>query len=206
MRMRDSDIRLALHSLLLEKHGGDRNTLIRHEVGLCAGKRRIDVALINGELAGYEIKSDEDTLSRLAGQAEVYSRVLDRAILVTTERHLDSIRAALPPWWGIMVARSERGIIHLGYVHEPTLNDGHDTFSLAQLLWREEALEELRQRDKGQGLSKMARYYVWTALANAVSVNELRSIVRARLKARPEWPGGQPPQLYGVTPHTTAIE
>ena len=196
--MRDSDIRMALHGLLQARYGDDPNTLIRHEVGLCAGKRRIDVALVNGELAGYEIKSDEDTLIRLAGQAETYSRVFDRAILVTTKRHLDKALAVLPSWWGIMVACVEQDVICLAYVRDPTLNDNYDAFSLAQLLWREEALEELRLRERGQGLSKKARYYVWMALAAAVSVNELRSIVRARLKARPEWPGGQPRTPYGV--------
>ena len=97
--MRDSDIRMALHGLLQARYGDDPNTLIRHEVGLCAGKRRIDVALVNGELAGYEIKSDEDTLIRLAGQAEVYSRVLDRVTLVTTEHHLDHALDVIPYWW-----------------------------------------------------------------------------------------------------------
>ncbi|MBI2855522.1 MAG: sce7726 family protein [Chloroflexi bacterium] len=204
--MRDSDIRLALHDLLWTKHGSEPDTLIRHEVGLCAGKRRIDVALVNGELAGYEIKSDEDTLSRLAGQAEAYGRVLDRAILVTTKRHLGDALAELPNWWGVIVAHEEHGVILLESIRDPGLNDRHDMFSLAQLLWREEALEELRLRDKGHGLSKKARYYVWAALAAAVSPNDLRSIVRARLKARQEWPGGQLRLPNGVTPHTIAIE
>ncbi len=203
--MRDSDIRLELHSLLRAKHSSEPDTLIRHEVGLCAGKRRIDVAVINGELAGYEIKSDEDTIIRLAGQAEAYGRVLDRAVLVTTNRHLNDARALLPNWWGIMVASAEQGDIRFERVREPGLNDQYDALSLAQLLWRDEALEELRLHDKGQGLAKKARYYVWTALVTAVSLDELRSIVRARLKARPEWPGGELRSLCGVTPRIAAI-
>lgn len=200
--MRDSDIRLALDRLLRKRHANEPDTIIRHEVGLCAGKRRIDIAIINSEIIGYEIKSDEDTLNRLEGQAEAYGHVLDKAILVTTERHLDSAVNKLPDWWGAMIAYDKHGHICLENVRAPTLNDRHDAFSLAQLLWREEALEELRLRDKGQGLSKKARYYVWLALANAVSLDDLRSIVRARLKARPEWPGGQPHGLCDVTHQT----
>ena len=197
--MRDSDIRVALLELLLAKHRSDPGTLIRDEVGLCAGKRRIDVVTVNTELTGYEIKSDQDTLLRLAAQAEAYGRVLDRAILVTTKRHLDGARAMLPPWWGIIVARAEQHSIRLEDVRPPTLNNQYDAFSLAQLLWREEALEELRLRGKGLGLSKKARYYVCVSLAEAVPLNELRSIVHVRLKARPEWPGGQPQMPYGMT-------
>ena len=200
---RDCDIRLALEAKLVQDHGHEPDTIIRHEVGICAGTRRIDMALVNGELTGYEIKSDMDTLARLAGQAEAYGNVFDRAILVTTERHLDGALAMLPNWWGITVAHAEQGNILLETFRDPGLNDKHDSFSLAQLLWREEALDELRLRGLGRGLSNKARHYVWNALADAVLVNDLRSIVRTRLKARPEWPGGQLHGQNDVTPRRT---
>ena len=199
---RDCDIRLVLEAKLVQEHGDEPDTLIRHEVGICAGKRRIDVALVNGELAGYEIKSDVDTLARLTGQAEAYSSVLDRAILVTTERHLDGALAMLPRWWGIVVAHSEQSNIRLETLRDPRLNDKHDAFSLVQLLWREEALNELRLRGMGRGLSNKARHHVWVALVDSVPVDELRSIVRTRLKARPEWPGGQLRGQSDVIPRT----
>ena len=200
---RDCDIRLALEAKLVQEHGDETDTIIRHEVGICAGNRRIDMALVNGELAGYEIKSDMDTLARLSGQAEVYGSVLDRAILVTTERHLDSALTMLPDWWGIIVAYAEQDSIRLETFRDPGLNDKYDAFSLAQLLWREEALDELRLRGLARGLSNKARHYVWNALVDAVLVNDLRSIVRARLKARAEWPGGQLHGQSDVTPRTT---
>jgi hypothetical protein len=200
--MRDSDIRLALDTLLRARYVREPETIIRHEVGLCEGKRRIDVIVVNSELCGYEIKSDEDTLKRLLGQAETYGQVLDRATLVTTGRHTDHALAMLPNWWGIIVARTEHGHICLDSVREPALNSQHIALSLAQLLWREEALEELRLRNKSRGLSNKARYYLWVALTNALSLDELRSVVCARLKARPAWPGGQLHAPYGVTSHT----
>ena len=97
---RDCDIRLALEARLVQQHGDEPDTIIRHEVGICAGKRRIDMAVVNGELTGYEIKSDMDTLARLVGQANAYGSVLDRVVLVTTERHVDSALPLLPDWWG----------------------------------------------------------------------------------------------------------
>ena len=187
----DPEIRLALEAKLVQEHGHEPDSLIRHEMGICAGRRRIDVALVTDELSGYEIKSDMDTLARLTAQAQAYSSVLDRAILVTAERHLNSALAVLPNWWGISVAQAERKIIRIETLRDPDLNDNHHAFSLAQLLWKEEALDELRSRGMSRGLSHKARHYVWTALADAVPVNELRSIVRTRLKTRPEWAGGQ---------------
>ena len=200
---RDCDIRLALEAILVQEHGDDPDTIIRHEVGICAGTRRIDMALVNGELTGYEIKSDMDTLARLTGQAEAYGSVLDRAILVTTERHLEGALAMLPNWWGIIVAYAEQGNVLLETFRNPGLNDRYDAFALAQLLWREEALDELRLRGMGRGLSNKARHYVWIALVDAILVNDLRSIVRTRLKARPEWPGGQLHGQSDVTLQTT---
>ena len=75
--MRDIDIRHALDALLRARHAGETDTIIRHEMGICAGKGRIDVVTINSEICGYEIKRDEDTLNLCAGQVETYGTVHD---------------------------------------------------------------------------------------------------------------------------------
>lgn len=204
--MRDGDIRSELDDYLRRRHADDPNTLIRHEMGLCGGKRRIDVALLNGEISGYEIKSDEDTLYRLFGQADVYGRVLDRVTLVTTTRHKEKAASLLPSWWGVMVARLEQGQVVFDPEREPDVNTGHDSFALAQLLWRGEALEELKIRGLSKGLSKKARHYVWMALAQSVAIEDLRVLVRERVKARPEWLVAQRYEQSGATLPTVATE
>ena len=162
--------------------------MVRHELGICAGKRRVDVAVINGELSGWEIKSDVDTLRRLAGQVTAYSSVLDRAVLVTTDRWLDHANSIVPEWWGVAVARDVSGSVMIEEVRSPTINeDGIDPFALAQLLWRDEALAQLRVRGAAGGLSGKARHYVWERLATVVPIDELRQIVRATLRARQLW-------------------
>ena len=202
--MRDSDIRHQLDALLREQHANDPNTLIRHEMGLCGGERRIDVALLNGEISGYEIKSDEDTLFRLLGQAEVYKRVLDKLTLVTTSRHQEKAMGLLPSWWGVMVAHQEKGQVILDLIREPGINTELDSFALVQLLWRGEALEELKSRGLAKGLSKKARYYVWFTLAQALDIEELRTLVREKVKARPEWLSGPPREQSDATHPTVA--
>ena len=204
--MRDCDIRSELHVLLHQQHAGEPDTLIRHEMGLCAGKRRVDVAILNGEIAGYEIKSDVDSLSRLHGQADDYGQVLDRVTLVTTSRHLEKSMNLLPTWWGVIEARQEHGRVTLETVREPEINPELDPFALAQLLWREEALEELRTRGLSKGLSKKARYYLWQALAQAFATEDLRNLVRERIKARPEWKVAPPHGRNDATPPTVATQ
>ncbi|MYB83139.1 MAG: sce7726 family protein [Chloroflexi bacterium] len=185
--MRDCDIRNKLDVFLRQQHADGSDTLIRHEMGLCAGQRRVDIALLNGEISGYEIKSDVDSLIRLLGQADVYGRVLDRVTLVTTSRHLEKSMTLLPTWWGVMIAKQERGCVTLETVREPETNPELDPFALAQFLWREEALEELKKRGLSKGISKKARFYLWQALVQAIPIEDLRDLVRERIKARPSW-------------------
>ena len=75
--MRDIDVRTVLAAEVARRYKGDADTLIIHELGVCSGDARIDLAVVNGKLHGYEIKSDADTLKRLPAQAE--ARLLWRA-------------------------------------------------------------------------------------------------------------------------------
>ena len=63
--MRDRDVRQALLAHLAELHAGDPDTRIVEEMGVWCGTARIDVAVVNGELCGFELKSERDTLERL---------------------------------------------------------------------------------------------------------------------------------------------
>ena len=59
--LRDKDIRIALIEEINNLNIGN-NYRIVEELSVCDGEARVDVALINGKLCGYEIKSDRDTL------------------------------------------------------------------------------------------------------------------------------------------------
>ena len=76
--MRDLDVRTAVRAQLVAAHADDDNTRIVEEMGIWSGSVRVDVAVINGELAGWELKSARDNLRRLPQQAELYSQVFDR--------------------------------------------------------------------------------------------------------------------------------
>lgn len=202
--MRDIDIRLALDDHIRSSpisHGG----VLRHELGLEEGRRRIDVALINGHLRGWEIKSDVDTLNRLAGQAESYGKVFDYVTLVTTDRFLDKARAKLPEWWGLTIARfGEADEVVLEDVRAARSNAAFDAMAVAQLLWRDEALDILRELDAARGLSGKARWYVWARLVEVLPVTELCARVRDVVRERPEWSGGRRPSERDARTRTLA--
>ena len=132
--MRDFDVRSALLRHLRDVHAGDSLSLIVEEMGIWSGSVRIDVAVINGELTGFELKSDRDTLQRLPLQAKIYSRVFDRVELVVGSRHLREARKIIPRWWGVKRATQKDGFVLLESVREAKINPLPDPYLIAQLL------------------------------------------------------------------------
>jgi hypothetical protein len=57
-KMLDKDVRQAVKTKILKDHMNDPSTLVIDELGLDYGRNRIDIAVINGEMHGYELKSD----------------------------------------------------------------------------------------------------------------------------------------------------
>lgn len=183
--MTERAIRLALIADLRRRFPGDR---IRNELGLCLGQTRVDVAVINGHLHGYEIKSERDTLARLDAQVALYSLVLDTATIVTSGKHVDRVLGVVPDWWGVIEAQEVNNVVALCPRREGHLNDSPDPLCVAQLLWREEAAAVLRSRGEPVR-ARETRWDLWDRLAE-IELNELQDIVRDCLKARRDWPGG----------------
>jgi len=185
--MRDRDLRDALHSRLLDEHVADlAGTRFVDELGLC-GEVRVDIAVVNATLSGFELKSPADTLRRFPRQVDVYSRVLDHCTLVVAEKHLDGALAILPEWWGCIVVRWDDMGVRLDEVAPALRNELVDPYSLAQLLWRGETLTALEELDALRGVRGKSRKVLWQRLTEAVDIDELRALVRQALKQRQNW-------------------
>lgn len=185
--MRDRDIRAVLIREVTAQHAGDPETLIIPELGLRQGHARIDLAVVNGLLHGFEIKSASDTLARLGGQAEAYSATCDRVTIIASTSHLDGIRRLVPQWWGITEAKRQDGAVVLLNRRQGRQNKNVDPFSLAQLLWRDEALQLLRDRAMDSGMTNKPRAKLWQKLASEIPQRELAYAVRTTLRARVGW-------------------
>ncbi len=64
--------------MLDAQHAGDDHTRIVEEMGVWSRFVRIDIAVINGKLHGFDLMSARDTLDRLPKQAAFYNQVSDR--------------------------------------------------------------------------------------------------------------------------------
>jgi len=180
IHMRDPEVRRLLKEALVDRHSREPDTIVVEELGLCRGSVRADIAVVNGIMKGYEIKSDRDTLDRLLTQVQVYGRVFDAATLVTAERHLSDARTVLPSWWGIEVVCQNGPLVEFRPSRPNPLLEPE---ALALLLWRDEAISLLN----GVGIATYrsdTRQIVCSRLARILSLDELRTLVRTTLKSR----------------------
>jgi hypothetical protein len=179
---RDRDVRTLLKRHLAEFHASSP-TLILDELGLCEGDVRVDVAAVNGELSGFEIKSPADSLARWPKQRRVYSKVLDKAWLVAPEKSLEAAKA--PAWWGLIRVIETPNQLGIRVLREARANPSPDPLAIAQLLWHAEALEALERRGLARGVRSKRRMFAWQRMVEIMSLEEIRFEVRLALQARP---------------------
>lgn len=180
----DPEIRQALRLRLSKQHAKQRDTVFLDEFGICRGRRRIDLAVVNSSFHGYEIKSDRDTLRRLDNQVELYSKVVDRATVVLGERHLSEAMAVVPNWWGVLLIHPGVESPRIKIVRRARKNPGIDPRSLVELLWLDDAVALLEQRDAARGIRGKPRRIVWDRVCEYFKVSEIAAAVREQLKAR----------------------
>jgi len=185
--LRDVDIRHALQATLAEEHAGEPDALVVHELGICQGAARVDLAVINGSINGFEIKSDADRLHRLHRQRDAYGAVLDTITLVTSKRHLATARKQIPSWWGIIEAKTSNTGVDLRRIRKCRPNRQLDPEAIARFLWRDEALALLAEYGLDTGMLSKPRSVLWARLADALAPEDLSAGVRAALKQREDW-------------------
>jgi len=186
--MRDCDVRSALHAKVLAEHHGQADTLVVDELALWYGTARVDIAVVNGRIHGYEIKSDRDTLARLPGQMEIYGKVFDRVTLVVGRGHVLNAMAITPAWWGIKLAtQGPRRAVHFEQLRPPERNPAIDPIAVAALLWCAELEQILLEAGALRGCKGKSRDFLSRRVVEALPFTDLRAAVRSRLRARGNW-------------------
>ena len=171
----------------------DPSTRVIDELGIDHGSARVDVAVVNGIMHGYEIKSDRDTLARLPLQIPAYSAVLDRVTLVAGERHVRAAGQCIPDWWGLKAATvGPRGAIHFQTIRRARENPAVQPLAIARLLWRDEAVALLEILGAARGWVAKPRAELYARLAQIAPLCLLQEYVRNRLRDRTGWRFGQP--------------
>ncbi|WP_315742203.1 MULTISPECIES: sce7726 family protein [unclassified Bradyrhizobium] len=187
--MRDYDVREAMRSWLSAQFAHDPNSRFVEEMCVWNGSARIDMAVINGSMHGFEIKSERDTLARLDEQMALYDQVFDRLTLVAAEKHLLKAESRVAPWWGLTGVRIVDGRLTLRVVRRAKKNPSRDKVQIARLLWKSEQLCILEKIGLAKGARSKSAEQLCTLLATSLSERALSAHVRESLKARSGWLG-----------------
>lgn len=184
--MKDPCIRQLLKQTELQHFLNDADSKVVDELSLPVAKARIDIAVINGALHGYEIKSASDTLQRLPSQIEAYAKVFDYISVVTELKYHTRIAELLPRWVGIIVCNEKAGHKTTKIVRKPKPNKNKQAFFIAKLLWREELIEVLEEYQLP--FRKKDRNWILCEVLSAnLNLQLLSCVVREKLKKRTAW-------------------
>lgn len=183
----DIEIRKALFTKKLDRLRS-QDVLIIDELGLAHAKSRIDVAVINGCLHGYEIKSAQDSLTRLPGQIATYRDTLERLTVVCASKHIEGVVRLAPDWCGITEARQGgRGGIHFHTVRRSTKNPEVKPTMLAHLLWHAEAVSLLSRYDVSSHDLRRPRKHLYAMIAELMTPKEITRSIREFMQQRAKW-------------------
>jgi len=190
----DETIRSVLIHELSLLHSNDTKVRIIEEFGVKHGSARIDIAVVNGIMHGYEIKSDKDTLNRLPEQMEVYNTIFDRVTLIVGKKHVIEAINLVPDWWGISIAKFDIQTNKLIFncIREAYENPQKNCLSIARLLWREEALQILEEIGYASGLRSKPRNALYERLSQTLDQKTLSDKVRERIFFRQDWRADSP--------------
>ncbi len=186
--MNDRIVRQAFHSSILKSSHISEDTFVVDELGLKNGESRADIAVLNGKMIGYEIKTEKDNLNRLANQITSYNGVFDKIYLITDKKHLDKATDLIPSWWGIFLIEKQDVTNEITFksLRSAKINKHKKTFDIAQLLWKQEACDlvnSLNVKVK-KNLTKCDLYDLLTA---NYTPSHLGKIVLNCLKTREHW-------------------
>jgi|SRR6185437_2453422 len=186
--MRDHIVRAAFHETVLQTAHLDQNTFVVDELGLKSGVVRADIAVLNGKLVGYEIKTDNDNLNRLNSQINAYSEVFDQAYIISGKKHLDKVLDQVPAWWGVYaIERSEEEICTFTCLRPAILNEQRSAYSIAQLLWKTEVAEVLESHFNCVLKQSWTKHKLYEILIDKLDIYSLGQLTLRILKNRQGW-------------------
>lgn len=191
MKVYDSDIRYLLYDCFKDnpEYAAEQDTVVINELDVCSGVARVDIAVVNGKLHGYEIKSGQDTLERLPQQIEFYNTVFDSMTIVAHQTHIDKVKKIVPIWWEIQcVYENKKEQIKIKRVRKGKQNSNINIRNVAMLLWKDEMLELIENYSSiKKGYKSKTRNDLSELIATSINPEVVLQYVRKQLKQRINW-------------------
>jgi len=121
-------------------------------------------------------------------QVEAYSEVFDKAFIIVSKNHLQKAIETIPDWWGVYTIKSQpEDQYSFSCYRKAKINKNQCSFSLAQLLWKVEALEVANVCLRHNMKPKTSKHEVYEVISGTCSSKKLSKIVIRYLKQRENW-------------------
>lgn len=193
----DKEIREAFHAKRLSYYHNCPDTVVIDELGVAHGENRIDIAVINGCIHGYEIKSSKDNLLRFPTQLEAYIQCFEKLSIIAAENHIDELLHKTPKWCGIILAKKDsEDRVGFSTIREDKNNPDVDIVAMAHFLWKKEAIEILMSFGVDKNMLKGARVILYNNLSKIITTSELSSRIRNIFMNRETWQPVLPQKSY----------
>jgi hypothetical protein len=181
MPLSEREIKLAVIAHL-EKKSALQDGVVINELPVANWSRRADLAVANGKLQAFEIKSDFDSLRRLDAQIALFATRFDKVVVVTTSRFLSSALERLPPFVEIWEAARRGSEIDLRVVRRGQIREIKNRHILASYLQKSEIASFIRSNSL-EAPPNASRDQLEEIL-NVLPISRLRQFVFSRLKQR----------------------
>ncbi|MBB3006015.1 sce7726 family protein [Cupriavidus alkaliphilus] len=181
-QLNETDLKVAVIDHLYARSMLNDAVLI-NEMVVANWSRRADLAVANGRLWAFELKSDLDTLARLKGQVETYQQRFDKVVVVTTERYLARSASMLPESVGLWsVEPTLDGRRKVRVVRPGRVEEVRERSALLGFLLKTELVALLRSVSKAASIEIHRR--ALESQASELPVATIRRFVLSSLKAR----------------------
>jgi len=182
--MYDADIRQLLRTHTIKDAVECPDTLVIDEFCIAENFARADIATLHAQCwQGYEIKGARDSFKRLPRQVIAYGWVFDHCHLVVEPRHVAKARAAVPAWWGLLVATPEG----IACEREAQLNPDRRGYYIARTMWREEIQDAVFALTQDKRVRRKNRADLSRQLMNTQHPDTIREIATKALSSREFW-------------------
>lgn len=132
------------------------NAVIINEMVVSNWARRADIAVANGRLYGFEIKSEFDSLKRLPGQIESFQKHFDKVTVVAASKFIPDIVKSYPSEVGVLEVFTKGAGFELRQIRPGRISEVRDNSSIASLMTKVEIERLLRSENVSfkSGLSR----------------------------------------------------
>ncbi|WAT26314.1 sce7726 family protein [Pseudomonas sp. GXZC] len=177
----EKDIKILLVDWLFERKMVD-DAVIINEMVVANWSRRADIAVANGRLYGFEIKSQFDSLKRLPGQLESFQQYFDKVLVVAAPKFISAIQRDYPEHIGILEVSAASGRPRLRQVRAGRINEVKDVAKLTSLITKIELERFLRAGGVG-GIANLSRAEM-VKMCSDKNIKRLRGYVLSCIKER----------------------